>query len=169
MNALAESGSLTSENRQEFILWSDALGLSMAVDALDDTRDPAATERQLAREPSLVAAPRTCLGAVRRRLSLPAFAPADPSTGHLPPDEHRVWDPGGVDDDGLDPLFGPLGMMNGRRLQTERFRSEWFPNVAEAEAGRCSLRSDGDSGPVEGVAAGHGEGDDERFYAVFES
>ena len=44
MNALAESGSLTSENRQEFILWSDALGLSMAVDALDDTRDPAATE-----------------------------------------------------------------------------------------------------------------------------
>jgi catechol 1,2-dioxygenase len=44
MNALAESGSLTSEDRQEFILWSDVLGLSMAVDALDDTRDPAATE-----------------------------------------------------------------------------------------------------------------------------
>jgi hydroxyquinol 1,2-dioxygenase len=44
MDALAQSGFLTSENRQEFILWSDALGLSMAVDALDDTRDPAATE-----------------------------------------------------------------------------------------------------------------------------
>ena len=44
MNALAESGALTSEHRQEFILWSDVLGLSMAVDALDDTRDPAATE-----------------------------------------------------------------------------------------------------------------------------
>jgi catechol 1,2-dioxygenase len=44
MDALAETGSVTSDDRQEFILWSDVLGLSMAVDALDDTRHPAATE-----------------------------------------------------------------------------------------------------------------------------
>jgi hydroxyquinol 1,2-dioxygenase len=44
MEILAATGRLTDENRQEFILWSDTLGLSMAVDALDDTRDPRATE-----------------------------------------------------------------------------------------------------------------------------
>jgi hydroxyquinol 1,2-dioxygenase len=44
MQILAETGHLTSETRDEFILWSDALGLSMAVVALDDTRDPASTE-----------------------------------------------------------------------------------------------------------------------------
>lgn len=44
INALTASGKLTDEDRNEFVLWSDALGLSMAVDALDDTRNPAATE-----------------------------------------------------------------------------------------------------------------------------
>src|SRR5690348_1988047 len=44
MNVLAETGRMTSEDRQEFILWSDTLGLSMGVDALADNRDPRATE-----------------------------------------------------------------------------------------------------------------------------
>jgi catechol 1,2-dioxygenase len=44
MEILAETGRFTTGTRHEFILWSDALGLSMAVDALDDPRDPAATE-----------------------------------------------------------------------------------------------------------------------------
>lgn len=44
MTVLAETGRITSGDRQEFILWSDALGLSMGVDALADNRDPRATE-----------------------------------------------------------------------------------------------------------------------------
>jgi len=44
IDALTASGKLTDDDRNEFVLWSDALGLSMAVDALDDTRDPSATE-----------------------------------------------------------------------------------------------------------------------------
>jgi hydroxyquinol 1,2-dioxygenase len=44
MDVLAATGRFTDENRDEFILWSDTLGLSMAVDALADRRDPRATE-----------------------------------------------------------------------------------------------------------------------------
>jgi protocatechuate 3,4-dioxygenase beta subunit len=44
MAVLAETGRITDQDRQEFILWSDALGLSMAVDAVADNRDPRATE-----------------------------------------------------------------------------------------------------------------------------
>jgi catechol 1,2-dioxygenase len=44
MEILAATGRLTDENRQEFILWSDTLGLSMVVDALEDRGDPRATE-----------------------------------------------------------------------------------------------------------------------------
>jgi hydroxyquinol 1,2-dioxygenase len=44
MEILAETGRFTTETRHEFILWSDALGVSMAVDALDEPREPAATE-----------------------------------------------------------------------------------------------------------------------------
>lgn len=44
MSVLAQTGRMTSGDRQEFILWSDALGLSMIVDALADERDPRATE-----------------------------------------------------------------------------------------------------------------------------
>jgi catechol 1,2-dioxygenase len=44
METLAETGRMTDDDRQEFILWSDTLGLSMAVDALADDRHPRATE-----------------------------------------------------------------------------------------------------------------------------
>ena len=44
IKTLAQTGRMTDENRQEFILWSDTLGLSMAVDALGADRDPRATE-----------------------------------------------------------------------------------------------------------------------------
>jgi hydroxyquinol 1,2-dioxygenase len=37
INILTSTGHITSETRQEFILWSDALGLSMLVDALAHT------------------------------------------------------------------------------------------------------------------------------------
>ena len=52
-----------------------------------------------------------------------------------PGDFDAVWDPECVDDDALDPLFGPLGLANGRRLQKERFGGEWFPNVVEGGSG----------------------------------
>ena len=57
------------------------------------------------------------------------------TTKEDPGDFDAVWDPDGVDDDVLDPIFGPLGMLNGRRLQKERFGGEWFPNVVEAGSG----------------------------------
>jgi hydroxyquinol 1,2-dioxygenase len=41
---LTATGHITDEHRQEFILWSDALGLSMLVDALANLRPPGATE-----------------------------------------------------------------------------------------------------------------------------
>lgn len=44
MSVLAQTGRMTAGDRQEFILWSDTLGLSMIVDALADERDPRATE-----------------------------------------------------------------------------------------------------------------------------
>jgi catechol 1,2-dioxygenase len=42
--ALTDTGHITDERRQEFILWSDALGLSMLVDALENPLPPGATE-----------------------------------------------------------------------------------------------------------------------------
>src|SRR5207248_5642700 len=44
IKALTASGRITSERRQEFILWSDVLGLSMLVDALAHQLPPGATE-----------------------------------------------------------------------------------------------------------------------------
>ncbi|MBV8999706.1 MAG: hypothetical protein JO304_11635, partial [Solirubrobacterales bacterium] len=41
---LTATGDITDERRQEFILWSDALGLSMLVDALAHELPPGATE-----------------------------------------------------------------------------------------------------------------------------
>jgi catechol 1,2-dioxygenase len=44
ISVLTETGRITDERRQEFILWSDALGLSMLVDALEHPLPPGATE-----------------------------------------------------------------------------------------------------------------------------
>lgn len=44
IDALTESGRITTDERQEFILWSDALGVSMLVDALAHPKPPGATE-----------------------------------------------------------------------------------------------------------------------------
>jgi catechol 1,2-dioxygenase len=44
IRVLTETGDITDEHRQEFILWSDALGLSMLVDALAHRLPPGATE-----------------------------------------------------------------------------------------------------------------------------
>jgi hydroxyquinol 1,2-dioxygenase len=41
---LTETGHITDERRQEFVLWSDSLGLSMLVDALANPLPPGATE-----------------------------------------------------------------------------------------------------------------------------
>jgi catechol 1,2-dioxygenase len=41
---LTETGHITDEHRQEFILWSDALGISMLVDAVENTLPTGATE-----------------------------------------------------------------------------------------------------------------------------
>lgn len=57
---LTATGEITDEHRQEFVLWSDALGLSMLVDALAADRPPAATE-------STVVGPFWAAGSPRRR------------------------------------------------------------------------------------------------------
>ena len=44
ISALTDTGNITDERRQEFILWSDALGLSMLVDALAHELPAGATE-----------------------------------------------------------------------------------------------------------------------------
>jgi hydroxyquinol 1,2-dioxygenase len=44
IRVLTETGHITDGQRQEFILWSDALGVSMLVDALEHAPAPGATE-----------------------------------------------------------------------------------------------------------------------------
>ena len=44
MRALVETGEVTGAGRNEFVLWSDTLGLSMLVDALANEKPPGATE-----------------------------------------------------------------------------------------------------------------------------
>src|SRR6201986_4669437 len=44
IEVLTRPGHITDERRQEFILWSDSLGVSMLVDALENTVPPGATE-----------------------------------------------------------------------------------------------------------------------------
>jgi catechol 1,2-dioxygenase len=44
IRALTDTGHITDDRRQEFILWSDSLGLSMLVDALENPLPPGATE-----------------------------------------------------------------------------------------------------------------------------
>jgi hydroxyquinol 1,2-dioxygenase len=44
IEALTRSGHITDEHRQEFILWSDSLGVSMLVDAIENTLPEGATE-----------------------------------------------------------------------------------------------------------------------------
>jgi len=44
IRALVETGEMTDDRRNEFILWSDTLGLSMLVDALAHEKPPGATE-----------------------------------------------------------------------------------------------------------------------------
>ncbi|MGZ4140733.1 MAG: intradiol ring-cleavage dioxygenase [Actinomycetota bacterium] len=44
IRVLTETGHITDERRQEFILWSDTLGLSMLVDAIANPAAPEATE-----------------------------------------------------------------------------------------------------------------------------
>ncbi len=44
LGLLTETGRITDERRQEFVLWSDALGLSMLVDALANPAPAGATE-----------------------------------------------------------------------------------------------------------------------------
>ncbi len=44
IGALTRTGHITDERRQEFILWSDSLGVSMLVDAIENTVPAGATE-----------------------------------------------------------------------------------------------------------------------------
>jgi catechol 1,2-dioxygenase len=44
IDALTASGHITDDHRQEFVLWSDTLGLSMLVDALENPLPAGATE-----------------------------------------------------------------------------------------------------------------------------
>jgi len=44
IDALTETGRITDAERQEFVLWSDVLGLSMLVDALAHPKPPGVTE-----------------------------------------------------------------------------------------------------------------------------
>jgi catechol 1,2-dioxygenase len=44
IRVLTSTGEITDEHRQEFVLWSDALGVSMLVDAIETDRPAGATE-----------------------------------------------------------------------------------------------------------------------------
>jgi hydroxyquinol 1,2-dioxygenase len=44
IGVLTRTGHITDDRRQEFILWSDSLGVSMLVDAIENTVPPGATE-----------------------------------------------------------------------------------------------------------------------------
>jgi hydroxyquinol 1,2-dioxygenase len=44
ITALTETGEITNDRRQEFVLWSDALGLSMLVDSIAHAKPQGATE-----------------------------------------------------------------------------------------------------------------------------
>jgi len=44
IDELTKTGRITDERRQEFVLWSDAFGLSMLVDAIANPLPPVATE-----------------------------------------------------------------------------------------------------------------------------
>jgi hydroxyquinol 1,2-dioxygenase len=44
ITVLTQTGDITDGHRQEFVLWSDSLGLSMLVDAIENTLPPGATE-----------------------------------------------------------------------------------------------------------------------------
>jgi hydroxyquinol 1,2-dioxygenase len=44
MQTLVETGRMTGEGRNEFVLWSDTLGLSMLVDSIANPKPPGATE-----------------------------------------------------------------------------------------------------------------------------
>src|ERR1700722_7137232 len=44
IQTLTRTGEITDEHRQEFVLWSDSLGVSMFVDAIENTLPEGATE-----------------------------------------------------------------------------------------------------------------------------
>jgi hydroxyquinol 1,2-dioxygenase len=77
LQLLTETGRITDERRQEFVLWSDALGFSMLVDALANPAPAGATE-------STVLGPFYVPGAPRREYGAPlAERPAgDPAWIH---------------------------------------------------------------------------------------
>ena len=64
--ALTRSGELTDDRRQEFVLWSDALGLSMLVDALEHSRGAGGAPASLPVTESTVLGPFYVAGAPRR-------------------------------------------------------------------------------------------------------
>ncbi len=74
---LTETGRITDDRRQEFILWSDALGLSMLVDALENPLPEGATE-------STVLGPFYVPGSPLREYgaSIAAHAAGDPAWVH---------------------------------------------------------------------------------------
>ena len=55
IGVLTRTGHITDERRQEFILWSDSLGVSMLVDALENTVPPG---RHRVHRPGAVLRPR---------------------------------------------------------------------------------------------------------------
>jgi hydroxyquinol 1,2-dioxygenase len=63
IDTLTATGRITDERRQEFILWSDALGLSMLVDALAHPPDGGATESTVLGPFYVPEAPRRAYGA----------------------------------------------------------------------------------------------------------
>ena len=60
---LTDTGDITDDRRQEFILWSDTLGLSMLVDALANPFPPEATESTVLGPFYVPGAPRRACGA----------------------------------------------------------------------------------------------------------
>ncbi|WP_027668037.1 dioxygenase family protein [Rhizobium leguminosarum] len=59
---LTETGKICSQERQEFILLSDTLGVSMLVDAINNRRQPGATENTVLGPFHVAGAPRLAMG-----------------------------------------------------------------------------------------------------------
>jgi hydroxyquinol 1,2-dioxygenase len=100
IGVLTATGHITDERRQEFILWSDALGLSMLVDAMAHELPPGATESTVLGPFYVPGSPQRQYGesmVVERGAGVPAWVYGrvlDVSGAPIPGAELDVWQNG---------------------------------------------------------------------------
>jgi hydroxyquinol 1,2-dioxygenase len=122
--ALVDTGRITDERRNEFVLWSDTLGLSMLVDALANEKPPGATE-------STIIGPFWAEGSPLREYGQPIFdsAAGEPALVHgrvldldaepIAGAEIDVWQNDANELYGVQDPESPEGHLRGRLLSGE--------------------------------------------------